>query len=261
MHWEKSGAWPAVEKMLEDAFNYDFRPRVASRLIGGAHDGGDIGAYTRNAASYIIPGRMEVAPSSPIPPHGSFRAQPDASLMFLRGSRGEKQNHVVYMSKNVCDVAAMLPCALKQKLDFPDNVYTPTKPLEYDQVYYWRVHAVGGDDMIPSPIFCFRVRAETDTVALSLPWNLATQREPCASLDPQKVCSKSSVGCATPSKSAACKSAKKKSKCSALNGCTWKKKKKMCTSACAPIGRMKACRKMNGCKWVKTSKKCLRKIV
>jgi len=116
---------------LRDPKNLDFRPRAGSNCSKT-----NAGPYAADSKQYWIPGRQSYTASTPIPPHGTTSAQPDADLMFLAAYKCDV--HHVYFGTSEDKLALM------GTLKAGENIQSVTDngPLLAGTTYYWRVDAV-----------------------------------------------------------------------------------------------------------------------
>jgi len=136
---------------LMDPENLDFRP-----VKGSAIDKAGAGPYTADSKSYWIPGRKSYTASTPIPPHQTSTARPDADLMFLGAYKCD--THSVHFAK--------LGQPLEKIAVFAgeENVVRLADVLQGSQLvagasYTWRVDAVDpAGNIRTGPVWTFTVR-------------------------------------------------------------------------------------------------------
>lgn len=136
-----------VKSQLRDVDNFDFRP-----VKGSAVDAAKAGPYLLSDTTYWIPGRQQLAASSPVPPDGSQTAKADLDLMFLAGYGCDA--HDVQFGVSPSQLSRI------GTLREGANVQSPITTLKGGQTYHWRVDARRPDgSVVPGPVWRFTVKA------------------------------------------------------------------------------------------------------
>jgi hypothetical protein len=155
-----------IASQLNDAANYDFRPRADSPLIdAGVEIEGitreyigkapDIGAYESGESNYWIPGFQRAQASHPIPADGATDVGPSIDLMWLKGWGTEESDLYLGTDRSRVEKATIKSPEYmgRQK----NNIYRP-KQLKSGTTYYWRVDAVDETGAVKGAVWSLQCR-------------------------------------------------------------------------------------------------------
>ena len=144
-----------VKEQMVDTDNHDFRPVAGGGFI--PPNGGDIiGAYTLGELSktYWIPGRKLYKSSFPIPKDGATISVQRSDVICQTGYQADKHDFYFGETFEEVDSAGKDDGAFQITLSGNENVFS-VPSLEANKVYYWRVDALGGENIYKGDIWSF----------------------------------------------------------------------------------------------------------